>query len=221
MEPSRTAALWVRWQIWRARSLVTRAAAGWPLYWRVCCIWRSERMCRNGDCASCAASPWRRAPSKTASPVVFVKSARTMEPCPVSFGPRCVKKYAPAASTSMLAAAAAMRGQRPRGTRCDGCAVATATEAEDGAPVITVADVTVPAAGRTVVTGAALVPPDGVIAAIAWPLEGAACKAVSPNAPEFCCDMVGCADGTAPETRLEPESRFRRAISVRSSAACW
>src|ERR1700683_1427764 len=220
MEPSRTAALCVRWQIWRATSLVTRVVAGWPMYWRVCCTWRSERMCRKGDCASCAARPCRRAPSKTASPVVFVKSARTMEPCPVSFGPRCVKKYAPAASTIMLTAAAVMRGQRLPGATCDGCAVATATEAEDGAPAIAVADVTAPAAGCAVVMGAALVPPDGVIAAIAWPLEGAACKAVSPNAPEFCCDMVGCADGTAPETRLEPESRFRRARSVRSSAAC-
>src|ERR1700723_2510946 len=215
MDPSRTAALYVRWQIWRARSLVTRAVDGWPMYCMVCCIWRSERMCRNGDCASCAARPWRSAPSNTASPVVFVKSARTMEPWPVSLGPRCVKKYAPAASTTTVAAAAAMSGKRLRGAMCGVCADDTATEAEDGAPAIAAADVTVSAVGCDVVIGTALVPPDGVIAAIAWPLDGFVCAAVSPNAPECCCGIVACADGTAPETRLKPESRFRRARSVR------
>src|SRR5580698_9390339 len=143
-----------------------------------------------------------------------------MEPWPVSFGPRCVKKYVPAARTAMIAAVAAMSGNRLRGATLGGCAVAAATEAEVGAPTVAVADVTAPAAGCAVVIGAALVPPDGVIAAIAWPLEGAACVAVSPKAAEFCCGMLACADCTTPETRLEPVSRFKRARSVRNSAAC-
>ena len=40
---------------------------------------------------------------------------KQIEPWPVSFGPRCVKKYPPAASATTIAAAAAMSGQRPRG----------------------------------------------------------------------------------------------------------
>src|SRR5271156_3646263 len=123
-----------------------------------------------------------------------------MEPWPVSLGPRCVKKYAPAARTTTIAAAAAMSGKRLRGATFEGCAVATATEAEDGAPAIAVAEVTAAAAGCAVVIGAALVPLDGVSAAIAWPLEGVACVAVSPNAAGLCCGIVACADGTTPET---------------------
>src|SRR5277367_3437568 len=117
-----------------------------------------------------------------------------------------------------IAAAAAMSGQRLRGGTFDVCAGAAAGKpANDDAAAV--ADVADPAAGCADVIGAALVPPDGVIAAIAWPLEGTACAAGSPNAPEFCC-VTGCADGTTPEMRLEPVSRFKRARSVRSSAAC-
>ena len=39
---------------------------------------RSETRLRKGDCSSCTASAWRSVPSNTGSPVVLVKSARTM-----------------------------------------------------------------------------------------------------------------------------------------------
>src|SRR5271156_5051134 len=115
------------------------------------------------------------------------------------------------------AAAAAMSGHRFCGGTF-GVSAGIATDAADEALAVAAADVADPAAGCAVVMGAALVPPDGVIAAIAWPLEGTACAAGSPNAPEFCC-VTGCADGTTPEMRLEPVSRFKRARSVRRSAA--
>src|SRR5271155_4755072 len=68
----------------------------------------------------------------------------------------------------------------------------------------------------TVAAGAAaLVPLGGVITATPGVLEAAGCKAASRIAPE---EDVGIA---AEETRLESVSRFRRARSVRSSAACW
>ena len=62
---------------------------------------------------------------------------------------------------------------------------------------------------------AALVPLIGVAVATAGLLEGAACIAASVAIPEFC------ADTTAAEMRLDPVSRFKRARSVRNSAACW
>ena len=43
---------------------------------------------RNGDCASCTASPCRSVSSNTESPVVLVKSARTIVSVSVSFGAR-------------------------------------------------------------------------------------------------------------------------------------
>jgi hypothetical protein len=42
---------------------------------KVCWMRCSEMTLRKGDCSSCTVSPWRSVPSKTTSPVVFVKSA--------------------------------------------------------------------------------------------------------------------------------------------------
>jgi hypothetical protein len=75
MEPSRKAALWVLWQVSRAIAGVSLASAGWPMNRKVCWMRCSEMTLRKGDCSSCTVSPWRSVPSKTTSPVVFVKSA--------------------------------------------------------------------------------------------------------------------------------------------------
>ena len=48
----------------------------------------SETRLRKGDCSSCTANPWRSVPSNTGSPVVFVKSARTIVSLSVSLGVR-------------------------------------------------------------------------------------------------------------------------------------
>src|SRR5271154_5722937 len=106
-----------------------------------------------------------------------------------------------------IAAAAAMSGQRLRGGTFDVCAGAAAAKPADDADAAAVADVADPAAGCAVVMGAALVPPDGVIAAIAWPLEGTARAAGPPNAPPFFC-VTGCAGGTNPGMRVGPAARF-------------
>ena len=88
IEPSSTTALAVRSQISRATLGVSRASEGWPISRRACWICWSEMMLRKGDCSSCTDSPCRSVPSKTVSPVVFVKSARTIVSLLVSFGVR-------------------------------------------------------------------------------------------------------------------------------------
>ena len=46
----------------------------------------SETRLRKGDCSNCTANPWRSVPSNTGSPVVLMKSARTIVSLSVSFG---------------------------------------------------------------------------------------------------------------------------------------
>ena len=84
IEPSRTAALAVRSQISRASSGVSRASAGRPIRPSAFWIRSSETRLRKGDCSSCIANPWRSVPSNTGSPVVLVKSARTIVSLSVS-----------------------------------------------------------------------------------------------------------------------------------------
>ena len=62
-------------------------------------------MLRKGDCSSCTESPCRSVPSKTASPVVFVKSASTMVSLSVSACACVEKEQLPAASATTNAAA--------------------------------------------------------------------------------------------------------------------
>ena len=78
IEPSRTAALPVRWQSSRAISGVSLASDGWPIICSVCWVCWSVIMLRKGDCSSCIDSPCRSVPSNTGSPAVFVKSASAM-----------------------------------------------------------------------------------------------------------------------------------------------
>src|SRR5258707_15808447 len=66
----------------------------------------SESKLKNGDCSSCTSRPWRRVPSKTESPVVLVKSARTTVSFSDSFEPECDTKYQAPAATSATAAPA-------------------------------------------------------------------------------------------------------------------
>ena len=87
-EPSRTAALAVRSQISRAISGVSRVSAGLPISLSTCWMRSSEMRLRNGDCSSCTARPCLSVPSNTASPVVLLKSARTIVSLSVSFGAR-------------------------------------------------------------------------------------------------------------------------------------
>ena len=79
-----------------------------------------------------------------------------------------------------MTAAAAMKGQRERGV-CMGDVGNGEGAATDVAVGVDVAEE--PAlpktAGWALLIGAELVPPDGVIAAMAWPLEGVDCAAVS------------------------------------------
>ena len=84
IEPSMVAALAVRWQTSWANSRVSLASLGCAIRASVCATRSSESKFRNGDCSSCADSPCRSVPSKTGSPVVLVKSARTMVSLSVS-----------------------------------------------------------------------------------------------------------------------------------------
>src|ERR1700680_463900 len=77
IEPPRTAFAPARKAISRASSVVIRSSGGGPLNPSA---WRtrdSGRIFRYGDCSSCTASACFNVPSKTGSPVVFTKSART------------------------------------------------------------------------------------------------------------------------------------------------
>ena len=65
-------------------------------------------MLRKGDCSSCTASPWRSVPSKTGSPVVLAKSARTNTSLSVSSLARvrcCQRKTPPTVRMSKAKAA--------------------------------------------------------------------------------------------------------------------
>ena len=88
MEPSRTTALAVRSQTSLAISGASRASGGWPIMRNTCWMRSSEMRLRKGDCSSCTAKPCLSVPSKTGSPVVFVKSASTIVSLSVSFGVR-------------------------------------------------------------------------------------------------------------------------------------
>ena len=84
IDPSRAAALPVRWQSSRAIVGVSLASGFCPIICRVCWICWSGIMLRKGDCSSWTESPWRSVPSNTASPVVLVKSARMIVSLSVS-----------------------------------------------------------------------------------------------------------------------------------------
>src|ERR1700722_3456234 len=113
IEPSMVAALAVRWQTSRARRLVKRASLACAMRERVWAIFSSERRFRKGDCSSWEARPWRSAPSKTGSPVVLLKSARTMVSLSVSLAEECERqRKAPAAA--MTNAAVAIKSTRLR-----------------------------------------------------------------------------------------------------------
>ncbi len=115
------AALAVRWQTSRAKSGVSDAWFGWLISDSVCAMRSSEIRLRNGDCSSCAERPCLSVPSNTGSPVVLVKSARTMvsvapSACAV---PREKNSHAPMAAPRITTAAiGAMIFQRPRSFRC-------------------------------------------------------------------------------------------------------
>ena len=68
----------VRWQTSRANSCVNRASLGWAIRDIVCAMRSSESKFKNGDCSNWDESPCRSVPSKTGSPVLLAKSARTM-----------------------------------------------------------------------------------------------------------------------------------------------
>src|SRR5208283_5671932 len=55
-------------------------------------------MFRNGDCPSCAEIACCKVSSKTASPVVLLKSASTTVSCSVRIGGRCERQYNPPAT---------------------------------------------------------------------------------------------------------------------------
>src|SRR5882762_11101344 len=74
-------------------------------------VW-SGAMLRYGDCSNCTASACLSVPSKTASPVVLTKSARTIESFSVSFVPECDRQYRPAPTSVTIAAAATIAPSR-------------------------------------------------------------------------------------------------------------
>ena len=79
----------LRGRRFRARSgLVMRAPGGRLIRRRTRCTCSSSIILRNGDCSSWIARPWRSVPSKTGSPVLLTKSARTIVSLSVSFGAR-------------------------------------------------------------------------------------------------------------------------------------
>jgi len=84
IDPSMVAALAVRWQTSRASFCVSRASLSWVIKASVSAIRESDTMLRNGDCSSCTASPCCSVPSKMESPVVLVKSAKTIVSLSVS-----------------------------------------------------------------------------------------------------------------------------------------
>ena len=88
MDPSSTAVLPIRSQMFRASSGVRRASADCPIRPSACWILSSDTSFRNGDCSSCTDRPWRSVSSKTASPVVFLNSARTIVSAAPSSGDR-------------------------------------------------------------------------------------------------------------------------------------
>ena len=84
---------------------VNRASAGCSISLSSCRIRSSETRLRNGDCRSCTASPCRSISSNTGSPVVLLKSARTMVSLSVSVtgvGGRSTRQ--PTAATTSTAA---------------------------------------------------------------------------------------------------------------------
>src|SRR5438874_10494955 len=84
MEPASMALLLLRTQISLATSGESPSPGARPISFRVSrTIWSGRRL-RKGDWESCAERPCFRVSSNTGSPVVLVKSARTMESFSVS-----------------------------------------------------------------------------------------------------------------------------------------
>ncbi len=107
----------------RARSMrVTRSSGARCIRRSVSRTRSSGNTCRNGDCSSATASATLSAPSKTGSPVVFMKSARTMVSWSVSVrDPRRTNNDDSAARriTSAVSAAAATHGPSRRRFRSE------------------------------------------------------------------------------------------------------
>ena len=87
-----------RWQRSRATSGVSLVFAGLAISLSVARVLASDRMFRNGDCPSCAEIACFKVSSKTASPVVLLKSASTTVSCSVRIGGRCERQYNPPAT---------------------------------------------------------------------------------------------------------------------------
>ena len=88
IEPWRTAALPVRWQSSRAISGVSFTSGFWPIICSVSFILWSDRIFRNGDWESWMERACFSVSSRTASPVEFAKSKRTIVSVSVSAGAR-------------------------------------------------------------------------------------------------------------------------------------
>ena len=86
--PASMAVLAVLWQTSRATSLVRRSPGGRPIKCSVLFTFSSERMFKNGDCASCTESACFSVSSNAVSPVLFEKSAITIASFSVNFGAR-------------------------------------------------------------------------------------------------------------------------------------
>ena len=84
--PRRTAAPPVRTQMSRATSAVSRASAGWLINWQRSADAFVGDEAQERRLLSCTASPCRSVSSNTGSPVVLVKSARTIVSLSVSAG---------------------------------------------------------------------------------------------------------------------------------------
>src|ERR1035438_8218877 len=108
MEPSIVAAAPSRTQMSCAIWFVIWLAGATLINRRSCCTCSSSMIFRKGDCSSCSESPCRSVPSNTVSPVVFVKSARTMVSLSVSACAWRVKNNQPhtASPTITIVAAA-------------------------------------------------------------------------------------------------------------------
>src|ERR1035441_4175648 len=110
MEPASTAFAPSRKPISRATSFVMRSPGWRPMKRRASRTRDSGRIFRNGDCSSWTANACFRVPSKTGSPVVLTKSARTT----VSFSVRALarreRRNRPPATRTAIRATAAKTG---------------------------------------------------------------------------------------------------------------
>src|ERR1700745_239104 len=106
IEPASIALLPVRWHNSRVRSWVSLSLAGLPINRRVSWTFCAGRTLRKGDCDSCTDRACFKASSKTASPVVLVKSARTIVSFSVSTGAGArERRYRPPTNPAMSSSA--------------------------------------------------------------------------------------------------------------------